>query len=97
MTAEEFKARLKAMDSVEKEEFKRKVGRNDATDEYCLDLFVFSTEWQSKFCYGLGVPSQADKVAKATFDAAWYAKAAFFAALAVGIPSLIVAVIALLK
>ena len=74
MTANEFQAALKAMSPEEKVAFRKRAGCGDYDDEMCLHHFLMSTDWQSKFCFALGVPSQADKVASATVDAATFAK-----------------------
>lgn len=97
MTVDELKARMDAMTPEEKEDFKAKIGHAGSPDEVVVQSFVAYPDIHAKVCYQLGVPSQPDKVAAATFEAAWYAKAAFVATVVIGIPSLIVAVIALLK
>ena len=93
MTAHEFEARLAAMEPAAKEQMKRQLGCGGSTDEQCLQMFIPSPEWQAKFCHALREPTQADKVAGATFTAARYA----VLACVIGVVSLAVSVIALMK
>lgn len=53
--------------------------------------------WLNRNVPGQRVTTEAERVAHATFAAAWYAKAAFGATVLLGVLSIVIAVIALLK
>lgn len=93
MTGDDLKARLKAMRPPEKEEFKFGLGFGNTPDDDFVLLFVANPDLQAKVCYRLGIPSQGDRVAKATFEAAWYAKAAFLATVVLGLLGLLAALV----
>jgi hypothetical protein len=60
-------------------------------------VFVSDPHSNARFCHHLGVPTQADKVGAASLEAARYARPALVATLLLGIPSLLLAIIAILK
>ncbi len=93
MTSDDLKARLKGMGSEEKEQFKFNLGHGRESDDVFVLAFVASPEFQARVCYRLGVQSQADKVAEATFGAFKYAKLAFW----VGLAAVVLSLVALFK
>jgi hypothetical protein len=80
------------LDAAEKERFRIAIGAVNQADDTILGNFRDGV-WEPRICEYFGVPTESAKVAKATFDAAWYAKAAFIATLAIGVASIIVSVI----
>src|SRR5258706_6399399 len=95
MTGNEFKVWLATLGPDEKEQFKFKHSHGGSDDDRFVLAFVASPEMQARCCHHLGVPSQADKMAEASIEAARYAKAAFAATVTLGIPALILAVVTL--
>jgi hypothetical protein len=94
MTLEELRMRVSKMDTNEKEQFKKAIGASNQSDETVFANFRDGI-WEPRICEYLGAPTESAKVAKATFDAAWYARAAFYATLVgllIGIASITVAV-----
>jgi hypothetical protein len=93
-TYSEIREKIESLPSDEKSKFFSEYG---GTVDSILKTMSANLNWESIICYRLGLPTEAERVAKATYSAASYAKAAFITSLVVGIPSLIIAVIALLK
>jgi hypothetical protein len=93
-TVAEIRQKIESLPADRRSEIFNKYG---ASVDSILVTMSANPNWEGMLCYDLGLPTEAERVARATFDASWYAKAAFSATLAVGIPSLIIAVIPLLK
>jgi hypothetical protein len=85
------------IESLPPDEQSRIFNQYGASVDAILVTMSANPNWEAMLCYRLELPTETERVAKATFDAAWYAKAAFVATLAVGIPALIIAVISLIK
>jgi hypothetical protein len=85
------------MDPAEKDSMKQSVGCGGYSDERCVDMFIDGGAWYRKFCHALGVRTQEDNVAQATFDAAKYAKGAFFATLIIGLITIFLAIFSLMR
>ena len=93
-TPAEIRAKI---ESLPREEQQKVFSQYGGSIDAILITMSANLNWESMLCYHLGLPTEAERVAKATYAAAWYAKAAFVAALAIGIPSLILSLVALLK
>jgi hypothetical protein len=93
-TAAEIRQKIENLSPDERDKIFNQFG--GSTDAILVTMSA-NPNWEGMLCYRLGLPTEAERVARATFSASWYAKAAFVATLAVGIPSLAIAVIALLK
>ena len=84
MTADELRTILAQMEPETKDAMKKKIGADQMDDDKCV-YAIAEAVWEGRFCQALGQPTEAGRVAMATFEAAWYAKAAFIATLVLGL------------
>ena len=90
-TPAEIQQKIESLPPDEQRKFLDRFQRSSL--EAFFDGLATNLYWESMACHWLGLPTEAERVAKATFDAAWYAKAAFVATLAVGVPALIISLV----
>jgi hypothetical protein len=70
------------MSPQERDMLRRTIGMSNANDANMFEYFFRDSSGEARICDYLKVPTESAKVAKATFEAAWYARAAFIATLA---------------
>jgi hypothetical protein len=92
MTVDDLRERPRTMDPQAKEEFRKSIGAPNFDDGRIVEMFR-DGGWYARICDYFKVPTESSLVAQATFDAAFYAKLAFYAAIA----SIIISAIALFR
>jgi hypothetical protein len=68
------------MDASAKGDMMRRAGCSHRDDNALVDMLIAEPSWESRFCNALEERTEGDKVAGATFEAAFYAKWGFIVA-----------------